>query len=120
MVSFPFLLLLVLGIVGKVTASVLFGHQQPPPESTTAVAFDKRQGTALVTKFSTIFSGGDASNTRTAESGFDIRVDVANGAWGFCATSNPGQCDMAGSCFDSFSCSRGCGFGNIALKTLTW
>ena len=89
-------------------------------EEVTAFVLSGRQGAAVVTKFSTIFNHGDASSPRSAASGFDIRVDTANGAWGFCATSNPDQCDMVGTCFDDSGCSSGCGAGNPSLKSLTW
>jgi hypothetical protein len=120
MVLLPLLSLLLLGSIEAVTASVLLGRQRPPYDVGTTLALDKRQGTTAFITFSTIFLDGDASRTRTAESGFDIRVDVANSAWGFCGSDNPGQCDMAGTCVDSFSCSKGCGFGNTALPTWTW
>ncbi|KAH6631715.1 hypothetical protein F5144DRAFT_229611 [Chaetomium tenue] len=119
MVLFPLLLLLLLGIVEEVTASVLLGRQRPPSDGGTTLALDKRQGSTVFTTFSVIFREGDASRRRTAESGFDIRVDVVNSAWGFCGSNNPKQCDMAGVCFDNFSCSTGCGSGNPALKTWT-
>jgi hypothetical protein len=86
----------------------------------TAAVLSGRQGTAVVTKFSTVFNRGDASRPRSAASGFDIRVDVANGVWGFCATSKPNQCGMAGICFDSAGCSTGCGPSNPSLGTLSW
>ena len=117
----PLLLpLLFIGRVGEVMASALFGRPRPPSDGAMTLALDKREGS--FTTFSTIFSGGDASNTRKALSGYDIRVDLANGAWGFCDSNNAGQCDMAGTCVDDYSCSSGCGFanGNTVLKTWTW
>jgi len=122
MVLFPLLSLLLLGGVEEATASALVGRQRLPSNGTTTLALDKRQGSYSFLTYATIYNGGDGSRRRTAQPGYDIRVDVANGAWGFCGSNNPGQCDMAGVCVDSFSCSRGCGFGfgNPGLKTWTW
>ena len=97
---------------------MLSGQQRLP--STTTLALDRRQGT--VTKFSTVFSSGDRSKIRTADSGFEFRVDILNGLWGACAITDAEvkDCGMAGSCVDSFSCSKGCGFTGEALPTFTW
>ncbi|SPQ24228.1 a0dff3bf-ce28-4154-a574-b1657f33762b [Thermothielavioides terrestris] len=95
------------------------GRPRPPIDGPTTLALDKRQETNGFITLSTVYKDGDASRPRTAESGYDIRVDVANSAWGFCGSNNPNQCDMAGTCVDSFSCSRGCGFGNTYLDTWT-
>ncbi len=109
---------LLLGSVREATALVLSSQQRLQP--TTTLALDRRQAT--VTKFSTVFSTGDRSKIRTADSGFEFRVDVLNGLWGVCATSDADvkDCGMAGSCVDSFSCSKGCGFTGEALPTFTW
>ncbi|KAL2015161.1 hypothetical protein VTK56DRAFT_6180 [Thermocarpiscus australiensis] len=40
---------------------------------------DKRQGTAIVTKYFTVFKEGNGSLQRTANPGLNIRVDIANG-----------------------------------------
>ncbi len=120
MAPFPLLSLLLICSVVEVMASVLFDRQRPPSNNASILALDKRQQS--FTTLSRIFAGGDASSPRTANSGFDIRVDLANGAWGFCGSNNPDQCDMAGTCVDNYSCSNGCGFGNgnTVLKTWTW
>ena len=112
------LLLSLLGTVGETTALVVSGQQRLP--STTTLALDRRQGT--VTRFSTVFSSGDRSRIRTADSGFDWKVDVLNGVWGLCAATDVevADCGLAGICVDSFSCSKGCGFINAPLSTLTW
>ncbi|KAK3905576.1 hypothetical protein C8A05DRAFT_12600 [Staphylotrichum tortipilum] len=103
MVPSPLLLLPLLGGGGQVTASALVGRQAAP----------------IVTKFTTVYGGGDPSVRRTADSGYEIRVDTTNGAWGFCATKNANQCDMGDTCVDDTTCTAGCGFGNKALKTWT-
>ena len=82
--------------------------------------FNKPGGSSIFTTYSVIYRDGDASRRRTAESGYDIRVDVVNSAWAFCRSNDPSLCDMGGACFDKFSCSTGCGSGNPALKTWTW
>ncbi|KAL2171534.1 hypothetical protein VTG60DRAFT_2367 [Thermothelomyces hinnuleus] len=41
----------------------------------------------LVTKLSTIYYSGDSSKPRTAEPGFDIRIDLFHGLFGFCPTT---------------------------------
>jgi hypothetical protein len=120
MVPFPLLSLLLLSGVREVAASFLFGRQRPPSDGATTPALETRQGTALFTTIATIYAGGDVSQARTANKGFDIRVDLANTAFGFCDSNNLNQCDMAGTCVDDFSCSGGCGFGNTALVTWTW
>jgi hypothetical protein len=112
--------LLLFGSVEHVIASAPMGRPRPPIDGPTTLALDKRQETNGFITLSTVYKDGDASRPRTAESGYDIRVDVANSAWGFCGSNNPNQCDMAGTCVDSFSCSRGCGFGNTYLDTWTW
>ncbi|KAK1752857.1 hypothetical protein QBC47DRAFT_387255 [Echria macrotheca] len=75
---------------------------------------------ALVTRFSTIFLSGDPSQSRTAEIGFDCRVDLDHTLWGFCPTSVgvASDCGLAGNCIDRHACSRGCGKGG-GLTTFT-
>ncbi|KAK0614019.1 hypothetical protein B0T14DRAFT_437951, partial [Immersiella caudata] len=75
----------------------------------------------LITRFSTIYFSGDPSRIRTAETGFDARVDIERSLWGFCPTfviSAP-DCGLAGNCVDRHSCPRGCGKG-LGLTTFTW
>ncbi|EAT77579.1 hypothetical protein SNOG_15036 [Parastagonospora nodorum SN15] len=45
------------------------------------------------------YSEGDPKNPRTADPGFDCRVDAKNGLWGFCPTTValPVDCGLAGS-----------------------
>jgi hypothetical protein len=118
-VSLPRLLLL-LGSIEHAAALALFGRQ--PHHNNTILSIDKRQGSVFVTQFSTIFVTGDASNVRTANPGFDCRVDLLHDLWGFCPNTviAATDCGLAGSCVDSFSCSKGCGFTNAPLTTFTW
>ncbi|KAK8055079.1 hypothetical protein PG993_000306 [Apiospora rasikravindrae] len=53
---------------------------------------------------------GDPSRQRTAEEGFDCRVDVSRALWGFCTTTviSAGDCNFAGACFDRDACLEGC------------
>ncbi|KAK4664152.1 uncharacterized protein QC763_0082960 [Podospora pseudopauciseta] len=75
----------------------------------------------LITKYFTIFSRGDASKVRTANNGFDCRVDLIHDLWGFCPTTviSATDCGLAGSCVDKHGCSKGWGFTNAALTTFT-
>ncbi|KAG8410115.1 hypothetical protein J3458_019183 [Metarhizium acridum] len=68
------------------------------------------------------YQDGDPKRSRTAESGFNCRVDTVNGLWGFCPTTviAATDCGLQGFCIDSHSCSAGCGNGdNIRLTTFT-
>lgn len=109
-----------LGSIGQTTALALLGRQRH--HNNTTLTLDKRQGNALVTRLSTIFAGGDATQIRTAGPGFDIRVDLSNDLFGFCPTTviAATDCGLAGSCVDSFDCSEGCGFTDTSLTTFTW
>jgi hypothetical protein len=70
------------------------------------------------------YKNGDLSLPRTAEPGFDCRVDTANGIWGFCTTTVvvATDCWLAGYCVDSESCSDGCGRlkDRADIVTATW
>ncbi|KAL2022204.1 hypothetical protein VTK56DRAFT_5814 [Thermocarpiscus australiensis] len=112
---------LLLGGVGRVAALALFAGQHVHDKNATALSLNKRQGTAIVTKYFTIFAGGDASKPRTANSGFDVRVDLLHDLFGFCPTTviAATDCGLAGSCVDRFGCSKGCGFTGEPLTTFT-
>ncbi len=97
----------------------------PPPagEGENAPAnLERRQG--IQTELSTCgYINGDPSRSRTAEPGFNCRIDTQNGLWGFCPTSviSASDCGLAAACQDSFRCSTGCGnTRNTALTTFTW
>ncbi|KAF5674938.1 hypothetical protein FHETE_2689 [Fusarium heterosporum] len=67
---------------------------------------------AISTELSTCgYLNGDPSKERTADSGFNCRVDTKNGLWGFCPTTvlTASDCGLAGGCIDSHACSDGCG-----------
>ncbi|KAK8922824.1 hypothetical protein VCV18_006884 [Metarhizium anisopliae] len=53
------------------------------------------------------YQDGDPKKFRTAESGFNCRVDTVNGLWGFCPTTviAATDCGLQGFCVDSHSCS---------------
>ena len=66
---------------------------------------------------------GDAARPRTADDGYNCRVDVAHGLWGFCPKSvvYARDCGLAAACIDRGSCSRGCGIlEEASLTTFTW
>jgi hypothetical protein len=104
----------------RTTALALLGRQQP--ENNATLPLVKRQGTVIVTRYSTIFASGDGSKPRTANSGYECRVDLLNDLWGFCPTTviAATDCGLAGACVDSFDCSKGCGFTKAPLTTFTW
>ncbi|KAH0495894.1 hypothetical protein TgHK011_009420 [Trichoderma gracile] len=83
--------------------------------------FDKRAD--IQTEMSTCgYQDGDPNKFRTANPGFDCRVDTMNGLWGFCPVTviAATDCGLAGSCVDHGSCSRGCGkTANAKLTTFT-
>ncbi|KAH5971991.1 hypothetical protein HBI85_062000 [Parastagonospora nodorum] len=70
------------------------------------------------------YSEGDPKNPRTADPGFDCRVDAKNGLWGFCPTTValPVDCGLAGVCVDSHSCTKGCGrlTRRTDITTVSW
>ncbi|KAK1762643.1 hypothetical protein QBC33DRAFT_563630 [Phialemonium atrogriseum] len=73
---------------------------------------DKRAVTRLATELSTCgYLNGDPKLPRTADRGYNCRVDTQNGLWGFCPTSVlvASDCGLAGSCEDHHGCSDGCG-----------
>ncbi|QYS99731.1 hypothetical protein H0G86_006850 [Trichoderma simmonsii] len=86
-----------------------------------ATEFDKRA--AMQTEMSTCgYENGDPKKIRTANPGFDCRVDTMNGLWGFCPVTviAATDCGLAGSCVDHASCSSGCGkTANTKLTTFT-
>jgi hypothetical protein len=60
---------------------------------------------------------------RTAEAGFDCRVDTQSGLWGFFETSNTAASDcLAGYCIDDHDCAEGCGplEDRPDIKSTTW
>lgn len=79
---------------------------------------------AISTELSTCgYLNGDPGKKRTADSGYNCRVDTKNGLWGFCPTTvlTASDCGLAGSCVDSHDCSDGCGMTDSEdLTTFTW
>ncbi|KID91829.1 hypothetical protein MGU_01799 [Metarhizium guizhouense ARSEF 977] len=97
----------------------------PRPTATLSHRAASALGKRLVhqTEMSTCgYQDGDPKKFRTAESGFNCRVDTVNGLWGFCPTTviAATDCGLQGFCVDSHSCSGGCGNGdNSKLTTFT-
>lgn len=97
-----------------------------PPENPASVANATRllQKRATVTELSTCGYGkGDPDRPRTANSGYNCRIDVQNGLWGFCPTTvlTASDCGLAGSCFDDHDCFTGCGLTDRPdLTTFSW
>ncbi|KAK4235104.1 hypothetical protein C8A03DRAFT_18102 [Achaetomium macrosporum] len=117
----PFILPVIVLLIGinQPTALALIAQQRP--QNKTTLPLNKRQGTVIVTKYSTIFTTGDGSKPRTANSGYECRVDLLNDLWGFCPITviAATDCGLAGACVDSFDCSKGCGFMEAPLTTFT-
>ncbi|EPE05348.1 hypothetical protein F503_02087 [Ophiostoma piceae UAMH 11346] len=68
------------------------------------------------------YQSGNVNSPRSAQSGFDCRVDTAHGVWGFCPTSVivATDCGLAAACIDSGSCSGICHINtDTALTTFT-
>ncbi|ROT36121.1 hypothetical protein SODALDRAFT_328495 [Sodiomyces alkalinus F11] len=78
---------------------------------------------AITTELSTCgYLNGNPDLIRTADPGYNCRIDTRNGLWGFCPTSviSAADCGLAGSCVDSHRCSGGCGATDRAdLTTFT-
>ena len=69
------------------------------------------------------YHNGDPDRPRSAESGFDCRIDTEYGLWGFCPTTviSARDCGLAGNCVDRHACSKGCGITGISgITTFTW
>lgn len=69
------------------------------------------------------YLNGNASLPRTANSGFDCRVDTKNAIWGFCPTTvlAVSDCGLVGGCVDAHACDFGCGIsGDPTVTTFTW
>ncbi|KAF2730041.1 hypothetical protein EJ04DRAFT_587225 [Polyplosphaeria fusca] len=54
---------------------------------------------------------GDPQRSRTADPGYECRIDTASGLWGFCSTTvvSAKDCNLVGYCIDTHSCTSGCG-----------
>ncbi|RSL78397.1 hypothetical protein CEP51_008267 [Fusarium floridanum] len=82
----------------------------------------KVQALAISTELSTCgYLNGDPKRMRTANEGYNCRIDTRNGLWGFCPTTvlAATDCGLAGSCVDRSKCSKGCGLTNEDLTTFT-
>ncbi|KAL6917574.1 hypothetical protein FSHL1_009004 [Fusarium sambucinum] len=77
---------------------------------------------AISTELSTCgYLNGDPDKARTADPGWNCRVDTRNGLWGFCPTTvlTASDCGLAGYCIDKGPCSTGCGMDDTDLTTFT-
>ncbi|KAK3934502.1 hypothetical protein QBC46DRAFT_427149 [Diplogelasinospora grovesii] len=68
------------------------------------------------------YLNGDASVSWVAPAGYDCRVDTLYGIWGFCPTTIAAvsDCGLGGYCFDSFSCTLGCGSLSSSYCTMAF
>ena len=118
-----FLFTLLLSSIGHSFALNVTAHLGARSKNgTTTLIQQKRQNGVIVTRLSTVFLGGDVSKTRTANPGYDCRIDLSAKLWGFCPTTviAASDCGLAGSCVDNHACSKGCGFTDQDLTTFTW
>lgn len=96
----------------------------PFSPSPTSDPYDELRKRQTTTQISTCgYDNGDPTKPRTANSGFDCRVDTKNGLWGFCPTTviAASDCGLAGFCVDGSDCSGGCGLlGVSSITTFTW
>jgi hypothetical protein len=76
------------------------------------------------TMFTCGYRDGDPAQGWPAPSGYDCRVDTAHGIWGFCPTTviEATDCGLGGYCFDTNTCTSGCGSlsNNPVITTWTW
>ena len=112
--------LLLLAAAGQAAGLALWGQQQPQNNGIARV--EKRQGTGLTTRLSTVYRTGDPSRPRTAAAGFVALVDVEKDLWGYCTdrAAEASDCRMVGVCVDNYSCSDGCGATDKPYPTGTW
>ncbi|CAK7229978.1 hypothetical protein SEUCBS140593_007429 [Sporothrix eucalyptigena] len=69
------------------------------------------------------YLNGNVDFPRTAQPGFDCRVDTAHGIWGFCPSTviAATDCGLAAACRDGGTCSSICRFNAASgLTTITW
>ncbi|EFX06076.1 hypothetical protein CMQ_4145 [Grosmannia clavigera kw1407] len=100
-----------------VTAAPFFSPRRPRDR---LLELERRDST---TELSTCgYLNGNIDSPRTAQPGFDCRIDTAHGIWGFCPTTviSATDCGLAAACKDSGTCTSICRFNtNTALTTFT-
>jgi hypothetical protein len=112
---------LLLSSVGQTTALAVLGGREPSSNGTTAGPDKRAMGIAAIsTRLKTIYLSGDERKRRTAELGFDYRVE--GGLWALCPTTVAAVSDcLVGACYDKFICSTGCGYPDrTSLGTINW
>lgn len=122
MLTFFFSFLLLSSIGRSFAANVTAHVEARSRNATTTLIQQKRQNGVIVTRLSTVFLSGEVSKTRTANPGYDCRIDLGARLWGFCPTAviAASDCGLAGSCVDNHACSKGCGYTNQDFTTFTW
>jgi hypothetical protein len=110
------------GLLQGALASPL-GNSNPqiPINNSSLAELRKRQVTSFESTCG--YNTGNPDEPRTANSGFDCRIDTLHALWGFCPTTviSATDCGLAGNCVDSYSCTSGCGiFGTPSITTFTW
>jgi hypothetical protein len=79
---------------------------------------------AITTSATCGFVDGDPTKPRTADEGYDCRVEVLEGLWGFCSSNiiAATDCGLVGACEDGSSCAGDCGDSEsiLGVTTITW
>lgn len=125
MTNFPSVAVIVaFYVLGALSASLPVVTPRPQLNASVDEHYLLRQR-AITTEMSTCgYENGDPSSIRTANSGYDCRVDTVRALWGFCPTTvtSASDCGLAGYCVDTGSCSDGCGSlsGVSTITTFTW
>lgn len=102
---------------------VVVGHTPTVTATAHQNATDVHRREDSTTQLSTCgYLTGDPAKPRTADPGFNCRVDAANGVWGFCATTvySAEDCFFPAVCVDRERCKDGCGVKGNKLRTFTW
>lgn len=117
-----FIFLLITSYLSRIQASVTSTSDNKNSTYGRSAKFKRQQQTTILVS-TCGFKDGDANQPRTANAGYDCRVDTQHALWGFCPTTaiSASDCGLAGNCVDPHSCSNGCGItGTPGITTFTW
>ncbi|KAI1344031.1 hypothetical protein F5Y15DRAFT_411883 [Xylariaceae sp. FL0016] len=110
-------------VEARLVATTSISRQDSLNHDRKTIAWDPIEVRAITTELSTCgYVDGNPTKSRTADSGYNCRIDISTGLWGFCPTtvSSASDCGLAGACFDNQGCSDGCGkLGTSGLTTFT-
>jgi hypothetical protein len=103
--------------------TLLLSQRSQYPERTPAPRFNRNPRQKAFQAPTCGYNTGDPNQPRTADAGFDCRVDTKNALWGFCPTTVIAavDCGLAGNCVDRHACRSGCGISeDPSITTFTW